>query len=476
MTDSPNPIIHKPKMSEFTVKPNLEYDALRDNFSWPDIYDELDWLPGGWLNIAHEAIDRHANGRNRDKVAMIWEGKNGERETYTFGEMRDQSNKFANVLRSLGIGLGDSVFILLDRVPELYVAFFGILKVGAIAGPLFSSLEPELIQKRMKEIDTKVLVTQPELRRKITPIIPELFELQHIVVVNKFKRDPFPMDTADLSYEEEMDKATANHDIANTSQNDFAVMHYTSGTTGDPKGVLHQHQSVIQIHATGKWVLDFHDDDVYWCTADPGWITGTSYGMIAPWTSGITQFVYEGGFRASKWYEIIQVNKISVWYTSPTAIGMLMKADNYVPQHYDLSSLRFPASTGEPLDAEAVTWSNEVFGRPFHDNWLQTETGAILCANYASQDVRPGSIGSPIPGVEMGVVDEEYNPVPAGVEGQLVVRPGWPSMFRKYWNDTLMYNSRFRKGWYVTGDIARVDKDGYFWYAGRSEDDRPTHS
>ena len=469
-TQSPFPTIAKPPIADMPIAPNLDYDATRANFDWQQMYAQLDWLPGGGLNKAHEAIDRHANGANRDKIAMIWEGKNGEKETYTFRQMRDQSNKFANVLQSLGIQKGDRVFIYMERLPELYIAFFGILKAGAIAGPLFSAFGPDPVKDRMQDSEAKVLVTQPDLRRKITGIIPELFELQHMIIVNKNNRDPIPLMSGDLSYEEEMAKATANFETVVTSQYDYSIMHYTSGTTGKPKGAVHRHQAVVQQYATGKWALDLQPNDIYFCTADPGWVTGTSYGMLAPWTNGVTQLIYEGGFRAGKWYELIQDYKVTVWYTAPTAIRMLMKAGDDVPRRYDLSSLRFIASVGEPLNPEAVVWSHDIFGMPFHDNWWQTETGAILCANYACQDVKPGSMGRPIPGVELGIVDDEYKPVPAGEDGNLVVRPNWPSMFHAYWNNSEMYNSRFRQGWYITGDRARVDQDGYYWFVGRADD------
>ena len=462
--------ISKPGFDQMPVKPNLDYDKTRGNFRWEEMYDELDWLPGGWLNKAHEAIDRHANGRKRDKVAMIWEGKNGEREDYTFGQMKEQTDKFANVLKSLGIERGDRVFIFMDRLPELYIAFFGILKAGAIAGPLFSAFGPDPVKDRLQDSGAKVLITQPDLRRRISGIIPELFELQHIVIVNKDNRDPDPREMADLDYFEEMGKASADFDIVETSQYDYSIMHYTSGTTGKPKGAVHRHQAAVQQYATGKWVLDLHEDDIYWCTADPGWVTGTSYGMMAPWTNGVTQFIYEGGFRASAWYEMIQKHKVTVWYTAPTAIRMLMKAGDEVPKRFDLSTLRYMNSVGEPLNPEAVVWGVEAFGMPFHDNWWQTETGAIMCANYPGMEVRPGSMGKPLPGIELAIVDDDYKSVGPDTDGNLVVRPGWPSMFHAYWNNAEMYNSKFRGGWYVTGDRARFDKDGYFWFQGRADD------
>jgi acetyl-CoA synthetase len=274
----------------------------------------------------------------------------------------------------------------------------------------------------------------------------------------------------DLSYEALVPQASPEFKVVRTTMNDYSIMHYTSGTTGKPKGAVHRHFAVVQQYATGKWVLDLHEDDIYWCTADPGWVTGTSYGMLAPWSNGVTQLIYEGGFRASVWYELIQKYKVTVWYTAPTAIRMLMKAGEEVPARYDLTSLRHINSVGEPLNPEAIHWGLPVFGQAIHDNWWQTETGAILIANYAALEVRPGSMGKPLPGITAAVLDENFDPLPPGREGSLAIRPGWPSMFQTYWKNVDLYNSRFRKGWYITGDQARVDADGFFWFVGRLDD------
>ena len=464
------PTFDKPSPDDMAVRPNLVYDEIPPDFRWENVYEELAWLPGGFLNKAVEAIDRHAEGPDADKPAMIWEGKNGEREVYTFGQMKGLTNQFANVLLSVGIQKGDRVFIFMDRLPELYIAFFGALKAGAVVGPLFSAFGPEPVKDRLQDSAAKVLVTQPDLRRKITPIIPELMDLQHIIVVNKDSRDPFDVDVTDLDYYEEMSKHTQQFDVVPTTMNDYSIMHYTSGTTGKPKGAYHRHLAAVQQYATGKWALDLHPDDIYWCTADPGWVTGTSYGMMAPWTNGVTQIIYEGGFSAARWYQVIQDHKVTVWYTAPTAIRMLMKAGDDVPRRYDLSTLRFMCSVGEPLNPEAVVWGDKVFGMPFHDNWWQTETGAIMIANTPTVPVKPGSMGRPMPGITPGILDDDFNEVPVGEDGNLAVRPGWPSMFQGYWNNSEMYNDRFKKGWYITGDRARMDEDGYYWFVGRADD------
>ena len=464
------PTFDKPSPDDMAVRPNLVYDEIPPDFRWENVYEELAWLPGGFLNKAVEAIDRHAEGSDADKPAMIWEGKNGELEVYTFGQMKGLTNQFANVLLSVGIQKGDRVFIFMDRLPELYIAFFGALKAGAVVGPLFSAFGPEPVKDRLQDSAAKVLVTQPDLRRKITPIIPELMDLQHIIVVNKDSRDPFDVDVTDLDYYEEMSKHTQQFDVVPTTMNDYSIMHYTSGTTGKPKGAYHRHLAAVQQYATGKWALDLHPDDIYWCTADPGWVTGTSYGMMAPWTNGVTQIIYEGGFSAARWYQVVQDHKVTVWYTAPTAIRMLMKAGDDVPKRYNLSTLRFMCSVGEPLNPEAVVWGDKVLGMPFHDNWWQTETGAIMIANTPAVPVKPGSMGKPIPGIKPGILDDDFNEVPVGEDGNLAVRPGWPSMFQGYWNNSEMYNDRFKKGWYITGDRARMDEDGYYWFVGRADD------
>ncbi len=465
------PVIAKPAVDQMPVRPNLaDVEAAREGFRWESVYDELDWLPGGHLNKAHECIDRHCQGTRADKAALIWEGKNGEEESYTFAELRDRSNQFANVLEGLGVGKGDRVFLFMERVPELYFALFGALKVGAVVGPLFSAFGADPVRDRLQDSGAVALVTQPDLRRRIQDILPDLPALKHIIVVNKLGRSQEPLISGDLSYEELMASVSVEHETAATSMNDYSIMHYTSGTTGKPKGAVHRHLAIVQQYATGKWVLDLQEDDIYWCTADPGWVTGTSYGMFAPWSNGVTQLIYEGGFGAGAWYRQVEKHKVTVWYTAPTAIRMLMKAGDALPGRSDLSTLRHINSVGEPLNPEAVVWGNKVFDQAIHDNWWQTETGAILIANYASMDVRPGSMGRPLPGVHPAILDDDYNPLPPGQEGSLAVRPGWPSMFQGYWGNTELYNSRFRKGWYITGDQARMDEDGYFWFVGRVDD------
>ena len=461
--------IHKPPIDSLTVTPNLtDYGAIRYAFSWDGMHAELDGLPGGGLNMAYECLDRHLKTSRRNKTAMLWEGKAGETETYTFEEMARHVNKAANGLRSLGVQKGDRVFVFLERIPECYFAVFGTLKLGAVIGPLFSAFGPDAVKDRLADSGAKVLVTSPDLWARINDIRKDLPDLQHVVLVTRGQQAA--VGDGVVLWDEVVGPQPEEFEMVHTDAEDYSVMHYTSGTTGKPKGAAHVHNAIIGQYATGKYVLDIHDEDIYWCTADPGWVTGTSYGMFAPWSNGATSLVYEGGFSASTWYSLIQKYRVTVWYTAPTAIRMLMKAGDEVPKKHDLSSLRYTMSVGEPLNPEAVVWSDKVLGLPFHDNWWQTETGAIMIANYPIMEIRPGSMGRPFPGIEPAIIDDEGKELPPGDEGNLAVKPGWPSMFRTYWNNKPLYDSRFQNGWYITGDRARMDNDGYFWFVGRADD------
>ena len=461
------PLIEK-NPSSFPVKPNLDnYDEICANWSWDNIRKELD-RPNGMVNQAHECIDRHAKGPNRDKLAMIWEGTDGTIERYTFEDMRKQTNRFANVLKKVGVNKTDRVFIFADRYPELYFSIFGILKTGAIAAPLFSAFGPEPVAERVKRADGVGIITTPRLLPKIEQILAGLPSVKWVMVID---REGKGVEEKNLDYGRMMAEASDEFEIEKTGPEDWSVMHFTSGTTGLPKGAAHVHEAVTSHYATGKYVMDFHPEDIYWCTADPGWVTGTSYGIFAPWSNGITQVIYEGGFGAGKWFEIIQRHKVTVWYTAPTAIRMLMKAGTEIPKRYDTSTLRYAMSVGEPLNPEGVIWGQEAFGLPFHDNWWQTETGAIMIANYISIPIKPGSMGKPFPGIQAGIIDDEFKEVTEPMaEGQLAVKHPWPSMFRAYWEDDERYNSRFKGEWYITGDRAKRDADGYFWFIGRDDD------
>ena len=456
--------------------PNLgNYEEVRSTFSWEVARQELDGLPGAkGLNIAYEAVDRHANGPGRDRLAIRWLGKNGEVEDYTYGQLHEQTNRFANVLQALGVGKGDRVYLLAGRVPELYIAALGTLKNRSVFCPLFSAFGPEPIRARLTIGRAKVLITTQLLyERKVRALRPSLLFLEHVLLIGD--NHGFTDVPETKSFRRLMESASNCYVIQPTDPEDTALLHFTSGTTGTPKGAVHVHNAVVAHHITGKLALDFHENDIVWCTADPGWVTGTSYGIIAPLTNGITSIVDEGDFDADRWYGILQSQKVTVWYSAPTAIRMLMKAGSSMVRNYDLCSLRFLSSVGEPLNPEAVVWSKETFGIPFHDNWWQTETGGIMIANFAAMEIRPGSMGKPLPGIDAAIVRttddgsaEEI--LESDVQGELALRPGWPSMFRAYWEEPERYKKCFSGGFYLTGDLAKRDRDGYFWFVGRKDD------
>ncbi|MGE3507526.1 MAG: acetate--CoA ligase [Vicinamibacterales bacterium] len=465
--------IHK-RPEDWAVPPNLiDYPATCATFRWADARRQLDGLPGGrGLNIAHEAVDRHAAGPHPRRVALRWLGRNGARVELTYEDLRAQTNRFANVLRSRGVARGDVVAVLAGRVPELYVAALGTLKLGAVFTPLFSAFGPEPIQSRLAIGRARVLVTTEQLYgRKVEAIRAQLPDLAHVLLVGA------PGSAAFAGVERWSSLMAAADDrftIPPTAPEDPALLHFTSGTTGRPKGALHVHEAVVAHHATGRFALDFHQGDIFWCTADPGWVTGTSYGIIAPLTHGLTSIIDEADFDAERWFSILANERVSVWYTAPTAIRMLMRGGTAPVRQHAFPSLRFLASVGEPLNPEAVVWSADAFGHPFHDNWWQTETGGIMIANFAAMDIRPGSMGRPLPGVEAAVVNRTGERVTVlddpGAQGELALRPGWPSMFRSYLSDEERYQRCFVDGWYLTGDLARRDDDGYFWFVGRADD------
>jgi acetyl-CoA synthetase len=462
--------------------PNMpDYESARAEFSWEQARAELAGLPGGGLNIAYEAVDRQAEGPLATAVAMRFIGRDDEARELTYAELKEQTDRFANVLRALGVGPGERVFVLAGRIPELYVAALGAMKRGAVFSPLFSAFGPEPIEQRLRLGDARVLVTTPALyRRKVAASRERLPGLEHVLLAGEAEEIAGIEGAADLrALMEGADPAGALHP---TAAEEMALLHFTSGTTGMPKGAVHVHEAVVAHRATGRLVLDLRPGDVFWCTADPGWVTGTSYGIIAPLALGATCVVDEGEFAADRWYGILQEQRVNVWYTAPTALRMLMRLGSEVAREYDLSALRFIASVGEPLSPEAVSWGAEAFGMPVHDNWWQTETGGIMIANFRSLEVRPGSMGRPLPGIEAAVArrDEEGRPVLAadgtlelagdGEQGELVLRPGWPSMFRGYLGEEERYRRCFAGGWYLTGDLARRDADGYFWFVGRGDD------
>jgi acetyl-CoA synthetase len=463
--------IHK-RPDDYAGANLLDYQECASTFSWTQARALLDGLPGGGLNIVHEAIDRHLSAGLGERLALRWIGRDDRVRDFTYSVLAAATNRFANVLARRGVTKGDRVFSLLGRTPELYIGALGTLKNGSVFSPLFSAFGPEPIKARMTIGNAKVIITTEAFyRRKIEPWRKELASLE-LIFLTDLSANP-PPGTIDLAAA--MAEASDSFETVWTSPEDMALLHFTSGTTGRPKGAVHVHEAVVAHHITGRLALDLRPGDIFWCTADPGWVTGTSYGIISPLTNGATLVVDQAEFDAERWYRILQDQRITVWYTAPTAIRMLMKAGAAVAKRFDLSRLRLMASVGEPLNPEAVVWGVEAFGKPFHDNWWQTETGGIMISNYPSMDVKPGSMGRPLPGVTAGIVErleggtlrEVTEPM---VMGELALRPGWPSMMRAYLNEEERYRKCFVGGWYLTGDLAMRDDEGYYWFVGRSDD------
>jgi len=446
--------------------PNLkDYSHTYRGFSYSQYKDELDWFPNNHLNAAHNAIDRHAQGSKKNKVALYWHGPDDEQKKFTFQELSFLSNQFANVLKKLKVDRGDRVFFFLPRIPELYFGFLGTLKIGAIAGTMFSAFGEQALEDRLNNSDASVLVTDSNLLPRVQKILKKLPHLKHILITDFDK----PKQNC-LSLPQLLKAASQDLKITHTRPDDSAFMLYTSGTTGKPKGVIHQHYAILHEHLTAKWVLDIKDSDVYWCTADPGWVTGIAYEILGSWSIGASALIYAGRFSPEKWYSLIEQYKVNVWYTAPTALRMLAAAGLNLVKKYNLSSLRHLASVGEPLNPEVIYWGLKAFGLPFHDNWWQTETGGIMIANLPCLPIKPGSMGKPFPGIKADIIDDKAKPVPIGKEGNLAIKAGWPSMMKKIWRRPKKYKSYFIKGWYISGDKAFKDKDGYFWFLGRADD------
>jgi acetyl-CoA synthetase len=464
------------ELSLLDIDSGMSYEELRAAWSWERAEAALDGLPGGLgLNMAHEMVDRHTRAGRGDVPAFIL--LNGERRRLvSYSELEVLSNRVANVLTDLGIGTGDRVFGLMGRRLELYTTALGALKTGAVFCPLFSSFGPEPVRARLDLGNAKALVTTDLLyRRKVESIRNLVSSLEHVLLVGTSGTETVFETPADaLDFQGLADAAGDRFEIGETDPDAPALLHFTSGTTGTPKGALHVHRAIVAHNATARVALDLRPSDVYWCTADPGWVTGISYGLVAPLTAGASAVVDEQEFEAARWYQILAGERVNVWYTAPTAIRMLRRVGSEAARGYSFDALRHMASVGEPLEPEAVLWGVETFGRPFHDTWWQTETGAIMLANLPGTEVRPGSMGRPLPGVDAATVLRHESEIEIldddSKVGELALRIGWPSMFRDYLGDPERYRHCFLDDWYLSGDLVRRDDEGYFWFVGRADD------
>ncbi|MCU0473423.1 MAG: acetate--CoA ligase [Bacteroidales bacterium] len=446
------------------------YEERLKDFDWSIAENELGYHKGDLINIGWYCSDRICLKGKADKMALYYEGYDGIEKKYTFNDIRLAGNTIGTFLRNLGLQNEDRICLFMDRIPELYLSFLGILKIGAIVQPLFSAFGDESLFVRLEDAQTRAIITQRKHLPKVRKIIDKLPFLEFVIIVDNDQKKT--LEKKELPFDLESASPVENFEIFPSVAETPSLLHYTSGTTGQPKGVQHVHYSIVSQYLTTKWILDLQDDDIYWCTADPGWVTGTSYGIIGPWSMGITQCVLDAGFSAQTWYKFIEKYKISMWYSAPTAIRSLMKAGEDIVKDFNLTSLRHLASVGEPLNSEAVIWSEKVFGKPFHDTFWQTETGSIMISNFPGMKIKPGSMGKPFPGITGAVLEPKtFTPIPDnGKIGLIAFKPGWPAMMRGYWKKEEKYREKFVNGWYLTGDRATIDKEGYFWFIGRDDD------
>ncbi|HWI49235.1 MAG TPA: acetate--CoA ligase [Rummeliibacillus sp.] len=441
-----------------------DYDEVKATFDWKETEQAFSWSSTGLINMAYEAVDRHAESKLKNKVALYFEDGT-RKESYTFQDLKEWTNKAANVFQQAGLEKGDRLFVFMPRSPELYFSIIGSIKKGIIVGPLFEAFMEGAVYDRLSDSGASALVTTPSLLKRVPldrlPLLKTVFLVgENIEETEQIK------DLQKLLIE-----ASDETDIEWVDREDGMVLHYTSGSTGKPKGVLHVHNAMLQQYQTAKWVLDLRKEDIYWCTADPGWVTGTAYGIFGPWLVGTTVVVIGGRFSPQLWYKALQDYRVTVWYSAPTAFRMLMGAGDDILKDYDLSSLRHVLSVGEPLNPEVVKWGYQVLHHRIHDTWWMTETGAQMICNYPSMEIKPGSMGKPIPGIEAAIVDDQGNELPPFTMGNLAFRKGWPSMMRQIWNNPSRFESYFLAGeWYVSGDSAYMDDIGYFWFQGRIDD------
>lgn len=422
-----------------------DYEEVRNNFTWDNIDSKL--------NIAYETIDRHVDDGYGKKTALHY--VNGdERISYTFQEVKEKTDHYARILKRNGVKKSDRVFVFLPKTPECYIAILAVIKIGAIAGPLFEAFMEDAVRDRINDCEGTLLITDKEMASRVPK--EDIPSLETILYAEDIEAEPILNNGEE--YVEWVDKE------------DGMLIHYTSGSTGKPKGVLHAHKVLPHQYQSGKWVLDIKDDDIYWCTSHPGWVTGSVYGLFAPWLNRATIVIQGGRFKGEEWYKLIAELKVTIWYSAPTAFRMLLSQGDIL-KDYDLSSLRHILSVGEPLNPEVIYWAWEKLGVRIHDTWWMTETGAHLVVNLPGEKIKPGSMGRPFPGIKIGILDQAGNVVPHGTTGQLAVKTPWPGMMKDIWGDKEKFNSYFKyEGWYISGDLAYQDEEEYVFFQSRDDD------
>jgi acetyl-CoA synthetase len=451
------------------------------------------WFVGGKTNIALNALDRHVKTWRKNKLALIWEGEPGDKKSYSYWRLWQETNKFANVLRSMGVKKGDRVTVYMGRIPELMIAMLACAKIGAIHSVVYGGFSEQALADRIEDAQSRVLVTCDGawLRGdivKLKDVVDEAVRrspvVETVIVVKRTEHEINMEHGRDYWYHDLMNLpiASVNCETEVMDAEDPLFILYTSGTTGKPKGVLHTHGGYsVYTSTTLEWVFDIKDDDRWWCAADPGWITGHSYIVYGPLILGATSFMYEGAPTypyPNRWWKLVEEYGVTILYTAPTAIRGLMRFGDAWPSRHNLSSLRLLGSVGEPINPEAWRWYYKVIGKercPIMDTWWQTETGGFMITPLPSVALKPGSATRPFPGIEVDVVDEEGNSCGPNEDGKLVIKRPWPGMLRTVYGDPDRYVNQYwteyaKQGWYLAGDSARKDDDGYIWVIGRIDD------
>ena len=463
---------------------------------WDKVLDDSDkpfykWFTSGKTNIAYNCLDVHVKTHRRNKLALIWEGENGDMRMLSYYKLHRETCKFANVLRSMGVAKGDRVTIYMGRTPEIVMAMLACARIGAVHSVVYGGFSVEALHERIEDSESKVLIVSDGayLRGKIVPlkeIADEALQraggIEHVLVVKRTGQEVNMEVGRDMWFHELMNLPIATQDCALeiTDAEDPLFMLYTSGTTGKPKAILHTHGGyMVGTYTTLKYVFDIKEEDRFWCAADPGWITGHSYIVYGPLLNGATSFMYEGAPThpyPNRWWQLVEKYGINILYTAPTAIRGLMRfGDAWVNRH-DLSTLRLLGSVGEPINPEAWKWYHKVVGNgkcPIMDTWWQTETGMFMITPMPSVPLKPGSGTRPFPGIEMDIYDEDGKSVKDNEEGFLVIKTPWPAMIRTIYNDPDRYVEQYWQkfpGVYLTGDSAKRDEDGYIWIIGRVDD------
>lgn len=425
------------------------YEKTYDSFTWEPYLAEL--KQNKKINAAYLTVDKHIEDGYGEKIALHY--LNGQiASAYNFAEVKERIDHYVALLRRKGVKKGDRVFIFLPKNPACYFAILATIRIGAIAVPLFEGFMQEAVHQRIEDCQGQLLITDQQLAQRVDP--SQLSSLKEII------------------YQEEIDDLDLEGDpyVEWVDPDDPMLIHYTSGSTGNPKGVVHAHRSFIHHFVSGNWVLDIKDTDVYWCTSHPGWVTGSVYGIFAPWLNRATIVIQSGRFDAAEWYKIIEQFKVNIWYSAPTAFRLL-KAKGNLYQAYDLSSLRHILSVGEPLNPEVIYWADHHLNLRIHDTWWMTETGGHLIVNLPSEKIKPGSMGRAFPGITIAVLAENGEELPSGEVGQLAIKTPWPGLMKTIWNNEAKHLQYFSyPGWYVSGDLAYQDQEGYIFFQGRQDD------